>query len=359
MSVKILKTVLLISLPILLFSCGEEEEVKQEVVRPIKVLKVSSGGSGEFSFPGVVDAGKKVVLSFRVNGRVMALPVMEGDNVSKGQLLARLDPKDFELNVTQAKAQFVKAHADYERYQTLYEKDAVPIADLDLKKAQKDVAKTQLDEAEKNLAYTYLRAPFSGVIGNRFVENFTDVRAQESIIDLNNVKNVEVIINVSENFIRGINAGMKAEAYAIFENAPNVKFPLSRKEVSNRADPVTQTFRVTLQMPQPENFSLLPGMTCEVFVTIQYTGENQIEVGTSVPAIAVLSDPDGSNFVWVIDESTMTAEKRKVSIGELKGSEDINITSGLNGGEIIAIAGTKNLEEGTKVRFWEEQEEGK
>ena len=150
MSVKILKTVLLISLPILLFSCGEEEEVKKEVVRPIKVLKVSSGGSGEFSFPGVVDAGKKVVLSFRVNGRVMALPVMEGDNVSKGQLLARLDPKDFELNVTQAKAQFVKAHADYERYQTLYEKDAVPIADLDLKRAQRDVAKSQLDEAEKN-----------------------------------------------------------------------------------------------------------------------------------------------------------------------------------------------------------------
>ena len=64
MSVKIIRILLLISVPILLFSCGEEEKVKQEVVRPIKVLKVSIGGSGEFSFPGLVDAGRKVVLSF-------------------------------------------------------------------------------------------------------------------------------------------------------------------------------------------------------------------------------------------------------------------------------------------------------
>lgn len=356
MSVRIFKTVLLISVSLLLFSCSEKEEVKKEVTRPIKVHKVSRGGSGEFSFPGVVNAGKNVVLSFRVSGRLMQLPVMEGDNVKKGQLLARLDPKDYQLNVTQAKAQSVKAEADYERYQTLYEKDAVPMADLDLKRAQRDVAKSKLDEAEKNLAYTYLRAPFSGVIGSRLVENFMDVRAQESIIDLNNVTDVEIIINVSENIIRGINAGIKVDAFAIFENAPGVRFPLSRKEVSNRADQVTQTFKVTLQMPQPEKFNVLPGMTCEVIVQTESVQDVGVEFTTTVPASSVLSNSDGSSYVWIIDKKDMSVSKRVVKIGSLSGSEDINIENGLDGGELIAIAGIKKLKEGMIVRLWDEQE---
>ena len=356
MSMKIFKTTLLITMSILLLSCSKEEEVKKEVVRPIKVYEVSHGGAGEFSFPGVVDAGKKVLLSFRVRGHLIELPVMEGESVSKGKLLARLDPTDFQLNVNKAKAQYVKSEADYDRFQILYEKDAIPMADLDLRRAQKDVAKSQLDEAKKNLAYTYLRAPYNGVIGNRFVDNFMDVRAQESIIELNNVKDIEIIINVSENLIRGINAGMKADAFAIFENAPGVKFPLARKEISNRADQVTQTFKVTLQMPQPEKFNVLPGMTCEVIVQTESVQDEGVKFTTTVPAISVQSSPDGSSYVWIIDKKDMSVSKRVVKIVSLSGSEDIKIENGLNGGELIAIAGFKKLKEGIIVRLWDEQE---
>ena len=281
---------------------------------------------------------------------------MEGESVSKGQLLARLDPTDFQLNVNKAKAQYVKAEADYDRFQILYEKDAIPMADLDLRRAQKDVAESQLDEAKKNLAYTYLRAPFNGVIGNRYVDNFMDVRAQESIIELNNVKDIEIIINVSENLIRGINAGIKASAFAIFENAPGVKYPLARKEISNRADQVTQTFKVTLQMPQPEKFNVLPGMTCEVIIQTESVQDEGVKFTATVPAISVQSNPDGSTYVWIIDKNDMAVSKRSVKIGELSGSENINIVNGLNGGELIAIAGIKKLEEGMIVRLWDEQE---
>jgi RND family efflux transporter MFP subunit len=318
------------------FSCGEEQADAPPVVKPVKTITVSGFGEGEITFPAQVEAGEKVLMSFRVSGRIIELPIKEGEEIRKGQLIARLDPKDYQIAVNQARAEYNKAEADLKRYQKLYEKDAVPLADLDLRISQRDVTKAQLEEAEKNLTYTYLRAPFTGRIGRRYVENFMDVRSNEQIVDLNDITSIEVKVDVPESIIslsRTLGDKLELVNYAEFETAPGKQYLLQIKEVSNRADPLTQTFEVTLKMPQPDDIALLPGMNALVRLEAKIKEDINFEARIRIPAIAVMGADDESSYVWIVNQQ-------------------IFIIDGLMGGETLVVAGMKSLQEGMKVQLW-------
>ena len=344
-----------ISLGLLAGCGGKEPPPAEEVVRPVKTMVVGGMVSGTFTFPGIVEAGEKAALSFRVSGRLERLPIDEGQEVRAGQLIAQLEPRDFQIAVEEARAEFTKAEADYARYQRLFENDAVPLADLELRRSQRDVAKARLDDAEQNLSYTKLTAPFDGRIGRRYVENHMDVQANQEIVDLNDIRNVEVVFDLAENLAQQIRRQGAADVFAIFEGAPGVEFPLTFKEASNRADAATQTFEVTFIMPQPEELQLLPGMTVQVKAVLSATDEEIESSRVTLPAVAVLGATDGSPFVWVVDPDAMTAEKRMVRVGPLTGSSNVVVNDGLEGGDHVVVAGGLKLREGMKVRFWEKE----
>lgn len=353
---RFLSTLLII---FLIAGCGSNEtEEAPDTVRPVKIITVGGLTEGEIDFPGVVEAGRRLVMSFRVSGRLTELPIKEGDEVAKGQLIARLDPVDYQIAVQEARASYTRAEADYQRYRKLYEKDAVALAQLDFYQAQRDIAKARLEEAQKNLGYTYLRAPFSGIIGNRYIENFMDVQAQQDIVDLNDITQVDIKIQAPENLVAPLkreNRRIRVEKYAIFDAASDKRFPLTFKEVSSRADPATQTFELTFMMPQPEEINLLPGMTASVKIIITLRENYKIQTGqTVIPAIAVIGEPGGGTYVWSLKKD-MTVQKTLVKVGEIRGSSDITITEGLKGGDQVVIAGMSKLQDGMKVRRWEEQ----
>ena len=336
-------------------SCGEEQADAPPVVKPVKTIKVAGFGEGEITFPAQVEAGEKVLMSFRVSGRIIELPVREGEEIRRGQLIARLDPKDYQIAVNQARAEYNKAEADLKRYQKLYEKDAVPLADLDLRISQRDVTKAQLDEAEKNLTYTYMRAPFTGRIGRRYVENFMDVRSNEQIVDLNDITSVEIKVDVPESIIslsRTIGDKLELKNFAEFETAPGKQYQLQIKEVSNRADPLTQTFEVTLTMPQPDDIALLPGMNALVRLEAKIKSDVDFDARIRIPAIAVMGADDEGSYVWTIKKEDMTVHRTRVELGQMSGQENIFITDGLMGGELLVVAGMKSLQEGMKVQLW-------
>jgi RND family efflux transporter MFP subunit len=343
------------------FSGCTKEEKSEPVttIRPVKTATVQGFSEGEYTFPGRVEAGKKLVMSFRVPGRLVELPVKEGETIKKGQLIARLDPKDFQIALEKAQSESDKAKADYSRYQKLYEKNAVPRADLDLYRSNRDVAQSRLKEAKTNLSYTYLRAPFTGMIGNRYVENHMDVQGQQQIVDLNDNSTIEIKINAPENLILPLNTyaeRLNIEKYAEFENREGQRYNLELKEISSRADPQTQTFEVTFQMPQPKDITLLPGMTATVQLIIRVKKNSQVSAPISVPAIAVIGGQGAGDYVWVVNTDKMIAHKQTVKVGEMKGSGDVIIQEGLNGGEIIVVAGMTQLEEGMEVSFWDQQD---
>jgi RND family efflux transporter MFP subunit len=338
-----------------LTGCGDKREEAEIAVRPLKTFVVGEGFMGTRSFPGRVEASEQVDLSFRVSGPLVELPIDRGQDVKKGQLLARIDPRDFQIALDEARAAFTKADSDFKRYQSLYEKEAVSISDLDLHRAQRDVAKARLDDAKANLDYTYLRAPFAGVIGDRYVENFQEVAAKQVICTVHDLSGLDIVVDVPEQLIAGVrrSADVQAEVVAIFEAARDREFAVEFKEVSAQADPSTQTYAVRLKMPKPEGINILPGMTAEV---VSRGSRTQEDTGRyTVPAVAVFAGEDGeTQYVWVIDPSEMTVSRREVAVGQVTGTASVEILDGLAAGDRIAIAGVSHLSEGRKIRLMEE-----
>jgi len=186
----------------LMAGCGGGEETAEQapVIRPVKVMTVGgAAGGGELTFPGRVAAGQQVDLAFRVGGPLIALPVQEGEKIAKGQVVARIDPRDFSIRVDSAQAQFDKAEADIERLSALYEKDAASKAQLDQARAARDVARAALDDAKADLSDTRLRAPFSANVGEKFVENFQEVRPKQPILSLVGIDTVKIEVDLPES----------------------------------------------------------------------------------------------------------------------------------------------------------------
>jgi RND family efflux transporter MFP subunit len=339
----------------LLAGCGSDREERAPVVRPVKTVVVGEGFMGRRSLPGRVEASERVELSFRVPGSLMMLDIDRGQQVSRGQLLARIDPRDYKIALDEARAAFAKAESDFKRYQSLYEKNAVSISDLDLYRSQRDVARARLDNAEANLDYTYLRAPFAGVIGDRYVENFEDVLANQVICSLHDLTNLDIVVDVPEQMIVNVrrSAETQIEVVATFDAAGDREFPVTFREVAAQADPTTQTYEVRLTMPGPEDLNILPGMTAEVVA--RGTRDQAGAGGFLVPASSVFADETGTTqYVWVVDPDGMTVHRREVAVSEVTGAGSIGITGGLEAGERIVVAGVSHLEEGKEVRLMEE-----
>lgn len=342
-----------VALPLALLGCGEEApEELPPVVRPVKTMVVGGEQKAELSFPGTTQGSERSVLSFRVAGPLIQLPVNEGDQVRRGALLARIDPVDFEIAVAEAKAAYQKAAADYDRYKRLYEREAVPLADVELGRAQRDVAKARLDQAEVNLGYTWLKAPYSGWVGRKYVENYESVQAKEPILTLQNLDTIEVVVNIPENIMAQMGAGPQVTTVARFDAAPGEEFPLTFKEATAEADAETQTYQVTLSMAQPESISVLPGMTAQVVARTSVSVEKAEggSVGFAVPALAVFANEAGQAQVWVVDTAAMTVHLRQVQAGEPTGERDVWIVDGLQAGETIAVTAVQELVEGDEIR---------
>jgi RND family efflux transporter MFP subunit len=338
------------------FGCGKEAEEQAPVVRPVKSIVVGDVLSGSRSFPGRVEASEQVNLSFRVSGPLIELPIERGQEVRRRQLLARIDPRDYRIALDEATASFTKAEADYRRYQNLYEKDAVSLSELDFHRAQRDVAKARMDDAQSNLDYTYLKAPFAGVIGDRYVENFEEVQVNQIICSLHDINKLDIIVDIPENLIANVGniEEIDLDVVARFEAAPDREFPLVFKEVAAQADPATRTYELRLTMPQPEGLAVLPGMTGEVTARGTRTAQDEAREFT-VPASAVFPDKDGNTqAVWVVDPDDMTVHRREVRLGTVTGSGSVEVLSGIRSGERIVVAGVSHLREGMKVRLMDD-----
>jgi multidrug efflux system membrane fusion protein len=329
----------------------KEEAVPKEVVRPVKVITVAGSSSNiPLIFPGKTRANQRVDLSFKVPGPIVELPVEEGQKMKKGQLIARIMPRDFKINLDAAKAKAVNAERQYERYKELYVRKQVSKADFDRYKAFRDVAAAQLEDARNALKDTYLKAPFDGIVAKRYVQNFEEVQAKQPIVFFQDNSKIEILVDVPENLIATIKQDKKVYATASFAAAPGKVFPVTLKEYSTEADPQTQTYQVVLLMDQPEGINILPGMTAIV------TGKRPEKMAFQIviPAIAVMEDPKEKAFVWVLKKEGMTVHKTQVTVGEMTGSKNILILKGLTGGEVIVTSGLTKLQEGMKVSIWKE-----
>jgi RND family efflux transporter MFP subunit len=216
-------------------------------------------------YPGKVKANREVDLAFQVAGPLIELLVKKGVEVRTEQLLARIDPRDYEHTLAAKRGILAKAHSDLEKTKRLFDQGNAGRQEVVDNQAAFEVAQAESEIAAKALDDTYLRAPFAGTIANTFVENFENVRAKQAILSLQDVSSVEIEVNVPEEVV-AVSKGTKDKFrfVATFDYLPGREFDVVPKEFATEADPTTQTYAVTLVMPAPTDVSILPGMTATV-----------------------------------------------------------------------------------------------
>jgi len=339
-------------------ACGQEVPVEQaEVARPIKMISIGEGaGSRTLEVPGSVSAAQSAELSFEVSGRMLARIVEEGQLVAAGEVVAKLDPRDYVAQRDAARARRDTYKSDYDRYSKAFEKNAVTEQQVSRSKGFLDISQAELDVADKALQDTDLRAPFAGRIAQRLVDDFANVRQKQAVMVLQDESSLELRVAVAErDWARGDTSISRDEMTRRINPRVEVAsfrgrfFPAYIKERSNSADPVTRTYEVTVGFENPTDVNVSPGMTGKVIVDLYTENRAEGEAPVSVPANAVVADEDGNPYVWVVDLSTMRVAKRAVEPGELSGTM-APILSGLSGGDVVVVSGVNSLTDGTLVR---------
>lgn len=336
-----------------LASCGEPPAPERtETVRPAKLIAVGTASQQRnMSFPAVVRAAQSAELTFPIPGQVVELNVLEGTEIERGTIIAKLDQRDAQNNLSQAQAEYQNAESEYRRAQRLRDQDAISQSVLEQRQTQLEVRQATVDTARKAFEDTVIRAPFSGAVSRVLVEQFQNVQAKEAIVVLQSGE-TEAIIDIPGQIIARIPQLEPVNTRVILDAAPNIEIPAVFREASGQADPSTQTYQISFTFEPPEGLLILPGMTATVRSTFNFTGTNGdiVAPGIAVPIDAILAE--GPNrFVWVVGDD-MRLEKRAVQIGQ-EVTDSVTVTLGLAGDETIVAAGVSFLAEGMQVREWQ------
>lgn len=361
---RVLLTALLTVSLVLSAACSRQDPPpRPEVARPAKLFTVEGPGAGMLrSFPGEVRASDVADMAFRVSGRIIDMPATRGMQVKEGDLLARLDPADYQAIVNQMQAQYDLAVAQFNRAAELIDRKLIAQADYDERYALMRVRRSNLTTAQNDLAYTELKAPFDGVVSRRNVENFENVLAGQTVVVMQTQTMIDITVDVPESIISRLertNPERKRTPVNVRFGSRDEVFEAFYKEHESEADPATLTFAVTFSMPAPENFNILPGMSATVIADLSPLYQDMAAELTVIPIEAVYSmetEPLDAEerHVWVVDPETMRATDRRVRVGPISGDR-ISIMSGLEEGELIIAAGVNAVEEGMLVRQMERE----
>jgi RND family efflux transporter MFP subunit len=347
------------ALALLIFLPGcKPAQTPQEVpepIRPVRVVTVEERPGGEtVTLTGTVAAQEDVALAFRIGGQLIERSVNVGDQVSTGQVVARLDPSTWSdavqtarANRAAALARLVEARNQVERFEPLLPRGFVSRQMFDqavearnAAQALVDAAEAQVTTAETQLSYTELMADGPGVVTARGAEPGEVVAAGRMVVRLARKGGRDAVFDVPARVKEQGHADLEV-AVAMSTDA-KVAAQGRVREVSPEADPVTRTFQVRVGLSEPPEAMRL-GSTVTGTVLL---GGNP---GMVIPA-AALTASQGAPAVWVMDPAAGTVALRNVEIAGFE-LDRVLIAAGLSNGELVVTAGVQSLRPGQRVRL--------
>lgn len=334
---------------LMLCACTEQAKptVADQSVRPARIFAVTADSlMVQHEFVGQVEARQTIDVTFRVPGPLVDLPVLEGQTIPEGGLIAAIDDTDYVLAHREARVQLELAQQDLNRKRQLLSERGISRSLVDDAKALFDLRQVALEKARENLTRTRLTAPFQAYVARRFTDNHVNVRVGDPIVRLMDLNELYVVINIPENLVATTTPERLISAKARFPFLPEQPFDLTIRENRGESSAVAQTFEVTMAMARPDDLNILPGMTATVEVTLSSPNTG---ADIQIPTSALVSDPEKNYFVWLYDPDTQLVSRRTITIGPAAGA-GITVLSGLISGDLIVASGASALQPGMKVR---------
>ncbi|MDY0361046.1 MAG: efflux RND transporter periplasmic adaptor subunit [Desulforegulaceae bacterium] len=332
---------------------------KEPVIRPVKGFQVMEKETLErHMFPASIIPEKEIRLSFRVGGPIVKMSLETGQKINKGELLAKIDERDFILriknlqaNINASYAELNDAELQYERYKSLVKENAAAKAKFDQVEAafkaissRTKALEKELENAENSLNDTSLYSPVSGYVNEIFTENHETVSAGQPVLSIVKIETIEVKSYIPENLVA------KADKFTNFRfclnSIPGKTFKASLKEIGKNATGAGNTYPIIL-MAQSDN-QIKPGMSAQIFFDTPGDIENDI---FTVPLSAVLSNDYETPILWKIDTENNIPVKTEVKIHKLLKSDKIQVSGKLNQGDWIVSAGAAYINEESRIKL--------
>ncbi len=330
---------------------------------PVVAAAVKKGDFGVYlSGLGAVTSLTTITVNSRVDGMLTNVLYREGQMVKKGDLLAEIDPRPYEAQLTQAEGALARDQAllenaklDLKRYQDLVKKDLIATQQLDTQAAlvhqyEGSVKNDQglIDTAKLQLVYAHITSPISGRIGLRLMDPGNIVLAANAessgVAVITQLQPISVIFSLPEDNLSQIMGKLRSGARLTVE-----AFDREQKQklatgtlltVNNQIDPNTGTVKLKALFPNKNN-ELFPNQFVNARLIIEVKHDAVL-----VPPEAIQRGPQGA-FVYVV-KADQTAVLRPITLGIVQ-EGTASITSGLSAGELVVVDGADRLRDGSKV----------
>ena len=328
---------------------------------PVVAAKTQKGDIGVYiTGLGAVTPIYTVTVKSRVDGQLMQVHYKEGDIVHQGDLLVEIDPRPYQVQLTQAEGQLIRdqalldnARIDLDRYQTLLTQNAVPEQQLATQKAlvQQDegAVKTdqgQIDSAKLNLVYCHITAPITGRVGLRLVDPGNIVHAADTngLLVITQIQPISVIFPIAEDQLPVVLQKMRAGERLGVDAYDREKKKLATgwlTTLDNQIDPTTGTVKIRATFDNKDN-ALFPNQ----FVNARLLVE--VKHGVTLVHTAAVQRNSQITYVYLV-KSDSTVTVRPITVGTTEG-DDAEVSSGLAPGDVVVMTGVDKLQEGSKVR---------
>lgn len=292
---------------------------------------------------GNVDTKKNIVITPEMNGILQQVYIKEGQRVSQGQILAKVDDGGMSQQLSQLQIQADLAKTTYERQKRLWDqKIGSEIQFLQAKSAYEAQQKA-VDQIKVQIGKTSIRAPFSGIIDDVITEQGSVVSAGMSpVIRIVNLNDMYIEAVIPEKYLTSVTKGKNVEVYfPILGETINAKI----RQAADFIDPNNRTFKVEVAVPNKDG-NIKPNLTAKLRIN-DYTNPKAFLIPQSI----ISENADGEQYVYVIDsskEGIKRAKKAIISTGKTQG-DYIEVIDGLNDGDQVIKAGARSVNDGQEV----------
>jgi membrane fusion protein (multidrug efflux system) len=319
---------------------AKKEAMKKEVpaVRVITLTLKPERLEDKISLPAEVEPFEDLWVKAEVKGQVVSIPAKEGQLVEKGQLLVRLDDRDYRSRLARIEANYRLARQDYERMATLVNKNIAAESKLDEIEARLEDLTAQRNEAQLSLDRTLITAPISGQLNEIKAKKGDLLDLNQQVAQILQFKKVKVTVGVPESDVAAVFDLNEAEV--IIEALGNRRVQGKKVFLSRQPRTMARLYDLELMVLNPDG-RILPGMFGRVELI-----KRVFDQALAVPLYAVIAQGD-ERFVYV--EKDGQVEKRFIKLGVLVGWQ-VHVEAGLNPGERVIVVGHRFLDDGQAVK---------